>query len=65
MVYPERCEPDQLRVAGPGRSYLLGEAEQLEYRDAALGEQFGPLWATYWFGSRRRCRPSGRAREST
>lgn len=25
------------------------EAQKLKYRPAKLGDQFGPLWATYWF----------------
>ncbi|MCE9609192.1 MAG: hypothetical protein K8R23_03080, partial [Chthoniobacter sp.] len=27
----------------------MKEAEALPYRPAKLGEQFGPLWATFWF----------------
>ena len=37
--------------SSPARSTgsRASEAQQLEYRPAALGERFGPLWATYWF----------------
>ena len=42
-------DPDSLRVAGPVDRIPLDEAERLDYRDASLGDRFGPLWATYWF----------------
>ena len=48
-IYPEWCDPDSLMVSGPVDRISLEEAEQLAYRDAKLGEQFGPLWTTYWF----------------
>ena len=41
------------------------EAQRLDYRPAALGERFGPLWATYWFrvrGDRAGGQWRGRAR---
>ena len=46
--YPLRA-PVQLQVySAPGRiSYA--EALQGEYRPAAVGEKFGPLWSTHWF----------------
>jgi alpha-mannosidase len=49
LVRADTRAPDSLRVAGPVDRISLEEAEQLDYRDAELGERFGPLWATYWF----------------
>ena len=49
LVYPETRPPDELLVAGPVDRIDRSEAQGLEYRPAALGERFGPLWATYWF----------------
>ncbi len=49
LIHADVRDPDLLEVAGPvGR---IGEpaARELEYRGCELGEQFGPLWATYWF----------------
>ena len=48
-IYPEWCDPERLMVSGPVDRISLEEAEQLAYRDAKLGEQFGPLWTTFWF----------------
>ncbi|HKV67940.1 MAG TPA: glycoside hydrolase family 38 C-terminal domain-containing protein [Gaiellales bacterium] len=49
LVYPDRRAPERLAVAGPVGHIAVSEAEGLEYRDAALGEQFGPAWSTFWF----------------
>jgi alpha-mannosidase len=49
LIYPERRAPDHLAVAGPTGRIAPAEAERLDYRDAALGEQFGPAWSTFWF----------------
>ena len=49
LIRADTRDPDILRVAGPVGRIPLDEAERLDYRDAALGERFGPLWATYWF----------------
>jgi alpha-mannosidase len=49
LVYPETREPDELLVAGPVDRISWDEAQRLECRPAAIGERFGPLWATYWF----------------
>ncbi len=40
---------DELLVSGPVGRIGREAAQRLEYRPAALGERFGPLWATYWF----------------
>jgi alpha-mannosidase len=49
LVYPEVQAPAVLEVAGPTDRIGLDEAEGLEFRPARLGEQFGPLWSTWWF----------------
>ncbi len=49
LVYPECRDPDRMLVAGPTDRIPWDEAQALDYRGARLGEQFGPLWATYWF----------------
>jgi len=49
LVYPDRLEPSQIRVAGPTDRIAYQDAQSLPYRDAALGDAFGPLWSTYWF----------------
>jgi alpha-mannosidase len=49
LIYAERRAPDRLLVAGPVGRIPAPEAERLEYREAALGEQFGPAWSTFWF----------------
>ncbi len=49
LVHPESIAPDSLtvseRTGRDGWETALG----LDYRPAALGEEFGPEWATYWF----------------
>jgi alpha-mannosidase len=49
LIHADVSDPDSLRVAGPVDRIPPGDAEELEYRNAELGERFGPLWATYWF----------------
>jgi alpha-mannosidase len=49
LVYRDVRDPDRITVAGPVDRISHADAERLSYRDAALGERFGPLWATYWF----------------
>jgi alpha-mannosidase len=49
LVYPEWRAPEVLEVAGPTGRIGVDEAEGLEFRPARLGEQFGPLWSTWWF----------------
>jgi alpha-mannosidase len=41
-----------LLVVGPVDRISWQEAQSLDYRPVALGERFGPLWATYWFRMR-------------
>src|SRR5207344_2432075 len=47
--YPESRAADAVLVAGPVDRISWDEAQALEFRPAAIGERFGPLWATYWF----------------
>jgi alpha-mannosidase len=49
LIYLDTRPPDELDVAGPVDRIPLEEAAGLDYRPAALGERFGPLWATFWF----------------
>ena len=49
LIHADVRDPDSLRVAGPVDRIAAQDADELEYRDAGLGERFGPLWATYWF----------------
>jgi alpha-mannosidase len=49
LIHSDTRAPDRLEVAGPVDRIALEDAERLSYRDAELGERFGPLFATYWF----------------
>ena len=49
LIYPEVLPVTELLVAGPVDRISHEEAQQLQYRPVAVGERFGPLWATYWF----------------
>ena len=41
---------DELVVAGPVDRISYQDAQKLQgFRRAKVGDQFGPLWATYWF----------------
>jgi len=48
-VFPDTRPVDELVVAGPVDRISWEEAQALDYRQAELGERFGPLWATHWF----------------
>ncbi len=48
-IYPEACPAVELLVSAPTGRITREEAQGLSYRPAALGEQFGPLWTTFWF----------------
>ena len=54
LVHPETRAPDELLVSPRVDRIPWEEAQRLEYRPAAIGERFGPLWATYWFRVRAR-----------
>lgn len=49
LVYAETRAPDEIVVSGAVDRIPWDEARRLDYRVTALGERFGPLWATYWF----------------
>lgn len=49
-IYPQTRAMDQMLVAGPVDRVSWAEAQQLkEWQPASLGQQFGPLWSTFWF----------------
>ncbi len=49
IVRTESVGVRSLAVAGPVGRISRDEAQRLTYREARLGETFGPLWATFWF----------------
>jgi len=48
-IHPETRPVDELLVSPAVDRISHDEAQGLDYRPAAIGEQFGPLWATFWF----------------
>ena len=48
-VYAETRAVGELLVSPRVDRISWAEAQALDYRPAALGERFGPLFATYWF----------------
>lgn len=49
-VYSDREQVEQIVVAGPVERISIREAQKLEdWREAKLGESFGPAWSTFWF----------------
>lgn len=49
-IYPESVKVTSLVVSGPTDRISYAEAQSLtDFRNAELGEQFGPLWSTFWF----------------
>jgi alpha-mannosidase len=64
LIHPETKPPDELLVAGPVDRISREQAQGLEYRPAALGERFGPLWATYWLRVRAAVPESWRGRRA-
>ena len=53
-MYPDARPVDVLLVSPRVDRISRNEAQSLDYRPAATGERFGPLWATYWFRLRAR-----------
>jgi alpha-mannosidase len=49
QAYAETRPVDELLVSAQVDRISWEEAQRLDYRPVALGERFGPLWATYWF----------------
>jgi len=48
-IYPQTWPVDELRVSDCCDRIGYDEAKKLAYRAARIGEQFGPLWSTFWF----------------
>src|SRR6478609_5682124 len=49
-IWPISQPVNELLVAGPVDRISYSEAQKLDkFRKAKPGDQFGPLWATYWF----------------
>lgn len=48
-IYPEVCPVESLKVSAKTDRISYEQAQSLDYRPAKPGEQFGPLWATFWF----------------
>ncbi len=49
LTWADTRDPDVLQVAGPVDRIAPEQADRLDYRAAKPGEQFGPLWASFWF----------------
>ena len=49
LAHPESVAPDRLLVSERTERIGWHAAQALTYREAAIGEAFGPQWATYWF----------------
>ncbi|MEI9995557.1 MAG: glycoside hydrolase family 38 C-terminal domain-containing protein [Rhizomicrobium sp.] len=47
-IHPARAPVQNIELAGPTDRISFEEATELTYRNIALGEPLGPLWATYW-----------------
>jgi alpha-mannosidase len=48
LVHADPRPVDRLLVAGPVGRVPLEAATELPYRDATIGMELGPLWATWW-----------------
>ena len=48
-AYAETRPVDKLLVSPAVGRISWQDAQELDYRQAELGERFGPLWATFWF----------------
>src|SRR3954471_25097086 len=49
-IYPERKPAQVLLVAGPTARISYQKAQELpEFSQAQLGQNFGPMWSTFWF----------------
>jgi alpha-mannosidase len=49
LVYSDVRPVEKLLVSEQTDRITHDAAQKLNYREARIGEQFGPLWATYWF----------------
>lgn len=48
LVHRDRRPVASLALAGPVDRIPYAAAQSLDYRPAALGDQLGPRWSTYW-----------------
>jgi alpha-mannosidase len=48
LVYPERRPAAQLLISPCVDRISWDQAQELPYEPVALGQEMGPLWATYW-----------------
>lgn len=48
-IYPDARPAEEILVSPAVDRIAREGAQRLDYRAAALGERFGPLWSTYWF----------------
>jgi alpha-mannosidase len=49
QIYSQRMPVENLQVSSPTGRISWDEAQKLNFRQAKPGEQFGPLWTTFWF----------------
>lgn len=47
-IYPARAAVQRIEICGPVDRIPYADGIALPYRDAAIGEVLGPLFATYW-----------------
>ena len=48
-IYPQKRPVENLVVSPKVERISHAEAMKLKFKPARIGQQFGPLWATYWF----------------
>src|SRR5204863_5358650 len=51
-IYSHQIAVESIEVSEAVDRISFQEATQLTYRPVKLGEQFGPLWSTFWFKAR-------------
>ncbi|MDR3511686.1 MAG: glycoside hydrolase family 38 C-terminal domain-containing protein [Caulobacteraceae bacterium] len=49
LARAEQVPVEAIEVAGPTDRIRFAEAQALDWRPAAVGEELGPLWSTWWF----------------
>ena len=49
LAHPARAPASRIAVSTECGRIGWDAARELTYREARLGEEFGPLWATFWF----------------
>lgn len=49
LAYPAVVDAERILVSERTGRVGWDQARRLDYRSAAIGEEFGPLWASYWF----------------